>query len=51
VAQNAGATVLSENNKGYGYACLKGLDIYCSARVKPTIVVFWMVITLTILKN
>ena len=22
----AGATVLSENRKGYGYACLKGLD-------------------------
>jgi hypothetical protein len=50
VAQNAGTTVLSENNKGYGY-CLKGLDYITPARVKPTIVVFWMVITLTILKN
>ena len=25
-ALNAGATVLSENNKGYGNACLKGMD-------------------------
>ncbi|MCK5401370.1 MAG: glycosyltransferase, partial [Flavobacteriaceae bacterium] len=24
-AKNAGATVLSENQKGYGYACLKGM--------------------------
>ncbi|MFV8333979.1 glycosyltransferase family 2 protein [Flavobacterium sp. GSP14] len=40
VAQNAGATVLSENNKGYGYACLKGLDYIAQQEVKPTIVVF-----------
>ena len=40
VAQNAGATVLSENNKGYGYACLKGLDYISQLEVKPTIVVF-----------
>jgi hypothetical protein len=41
VAQNAGATVLSENNKGYGYACLKGLDYIAQQEVKPTIVVFF----------
>ena len=40
VAQNAGATVLSENNKGYGYACLKGLEYISQQDVKPTIVVF-----------
>lgn len=26
VAEEAGATVLTENRKGYGYACLKGMD-------------------------
>jgi glycosyltransferase involved in cell wall biosynthesis len=40
---------LSENNKGYGLPLLKGL-IYCCQEVKPTNR-FWMVITLTILKN
>ena len=25
-ARNAGATVLTENRRGYGYACLKGMD-------------------------
>ncbi|MGB2761113.1 MAG: glycosyltransferase, partial [Maribacter stanieri] len=25
-AEKAGATVLTETRKGYGYACLKGLD-------------------------
>ena len=40
VAQNAGATVLSENNKGYGYACLKGLEYISQQDVKPNIVVF-----------
>jgi len=25
-AKKAGATVLFENRKGYGYACLKGMD-------------------------
>ncbi|MFV8355380.1 glycosyltransferase family 2 protein [Flavobacterium sp. XS1P32] len=40
VAQNAGATVLSENNRGYGYACLKGLEYISQQDVKPTIVVF-----------
>ncbi|MEO0902152.1 MAG: glycosyltransferase, partial [Bacteroidota bacterium] len=25
-AEKAGATVLTENRKGYGYACLKGME-------------------------
>jgi glycosyltransferase involved in cell wall biosynthesis len=40
VAKAAGATVLSENRKGYGYACLKGLDYISNQAVKPDIVVF-----------
>lgn len=40
VAQNAGATVLSENTKGYGNACLKGLDYLAKKENKPDIVVF-----------
>jgi glycosyltransferase involved in cell wall biosynthesis len=40
VAKNAGATVLSENKKGYGYACLKGLDYISKQETKPDIVVF-----------
>ncbi len=40
VAQNAGATVLSENKKGYGYACLKGLDYINTTLNTPDIVVF-----------
>lgn len=40
VAQNAGATVLSENRKGYGYACLKGLDYISKQEIKPDIIVF-----------
>jgi glycosyltransferase involved in cell wall biosynthesis len=39
VAKAAGATVLSENRKGYGYACLKGLD-YLRKNDTPDIVVF-----------
>ncbi len=39
-AKNAGATVLSENKKGYGYACLKGLDYIANQKVKPNIIVF-----------
>ena len=39
VAEAAGATVLTENNKGYGYACLKGLA-YLKAGNTPDIVVF-----------
>ncbi|MFD0798834.1 glycosyltransferase family 2 protein [Maribacter chungangensis] len=39
-AQNAGATVLSENRKGYGYACLKGLDYVAKQSKAPDIIVF-----------
>ncbi|RKS55117.1 glycosyl transferase family 2 [Gillisia mitskevichiae] len=40
VAKNAGATVLFEANKGYGYACLKGLDYISKKSEKPEIIVF-----------
>lgn len=40
VAKNAGATVLSEERKGYGYACLKGMDYIASKNEKPDIIVF-----------
>lgn len=39
-AKNAGATVLSENKMGYGYACLNGLDYISNQEIKPDIVVF-----------
>ena len=39
-AENAGATVLKEQRKGYGYACLKGLDYISKQKTKPEIVVF-----------
>jgi glycosyltransferase involved in cell wall biosynthesis len=39
-AKNAGAKVLSENRKGYGYACLKGLDYISQQDIKPAIIVF-----------
>ena len=39
-ARNAGATVLTENRKGYGYACLKGMEHIASKAVKPDIIVF-----------
>jgi len=40
VAKNAGATVLFEARKGYGYACLKGMDYISEKSEKPTIIVF-----------
>lgn len=40
IAINAGATVLSENKMGYGYACLKGLEHIASQEIKPDIIVF-----------
>jgi len=44
VAKKAGATVLSETQKGYGYACLKGMDYVSkqsqSLGTKPEIIVF-----------
>ena len=40
VAQKAGATVLFEKQKGYGKACLKGIDYINNKKDKPKIVVF-----------
>jgi glycosyltransferase involved in cell wall biosynthesis len=39
-AHKAGATVLTENNKGYGYACLKGMQYIAKQKDKPDIIVF-----------
>ena len=39
-ARNAGATVLDEPRRGYGSACLKGIDYLKSRATKPDIVVF-----------
>ncbi|TDN95666.1 glycosyltransferase involved in cell wall biosynthesis [Salegentibacter sp. 24] len=39
-AKNAGATVLQEYQKGYGYACIKGIDYISKQAVKPDIIVF-----------
>lgn len=40
VARDAGATVIREEQKGYGYACLKGLDHVAKAQNDPDIIVF-----------
>ncbi|WP_109302454.1 glycosyltransferase family 2 protein [Aquimarina sp. AU474] len=40
VAKNAGATVLIEKQKGYGYACLKGMQYIATKETKPEIIVF-----------
>jgi len=39
-AKNAGATVLIENRKGYGFACLKGMNYISQLENKPDIIVF-----------
>ncbi|WP_373055744.1 glycosyltransferase family 2 protein [Zunongwangia sp. H14] len=39
-AKAAGATVVSEERKGYGYACLKGMDYVAAQELKPDIIVF-----------
>ncbi len=39
-ARKAGATVLREPKKGYGYACLKGMDYIAAQKEKPEIIVF-----------
>ncbi len=39
-AKQAEATVLTENQKGYGYACLKGMEYVANQKSKPEIVVF-----------
>ena len=36
----AGATVISESRKGYGYACLKGIEHIANSKTKPDIIVF-----------
>lgn len=38
-ATKAGATVLKESRRGYGYACLKGME-YIANQKKPDIIVF-----------
>jgi len=40
VAKNAGATVLKEPKKGYGYACLEGMRYVASKENHPDIIVF-----------
>ena len=40
VASEAGATVLSESKRGYGYACLKGIEYISEQSKLPDIVVF-----------
>lgn len=40
VAENNGATVLSEKNKGYGNACLTGLGYISEKHQRPDIIVF-----------
>lgn len=40
VAAKAGATVLSESNKGYGYACLRAIRYLEAFETPPDIVVF-----------
>ncbi len=39
-ARNAGATVISETRRGYGFACLKGLDYIDKQSKAPDIIVF-----------
>ncbi|MCL6267627.1 glycosyltransferase family 2 protein [Flagellimonas myxillae] len=39
-AKKAGATVLTENQRGYGFACLKGLDYVAKQSKQPDIIVF-----------
>lgn len=40
IAKKAGATVLTEKRKGYGYACLKGMTYVAESHNKPDIIVF-----------
>jgi glycosyltransferase involved in cell wall biosynthesis len=40
VAAKAGATVLQESRRGYGYACLKGMEYIAQQPKKPKIIVF-----------
>ncbi len=40
VARNFGATVVREGRKGYGFACLKGIEYVLSRPKKPDVIVF-----------
>ena len=40
IARTAGATVLKEYRRGYGYACLKGMEYISELPSKPDIIVF-----------
>ncbi len=40
VAENAGATVLTESKMGYGHACLRGLTYVAKQEILPDIIVF-----------
>ncbi|MBC7525047.1 MAG: glycosyltransferase family 2 protein [Flavobacterium sp.] len=40
ISKKGGATVLFEGRKGYGYACLKGLEYISKQEIKPDIIVF-----------
>lgn len=39
-ARKAGATVLNESRKGYGFACLKGMEYVAQQEKSPDIIVF-----------
>ncbi|MCM8570892.1 glycosyltransferase family 2 protein [Gramella jeungdoensis] len=39
-AKKAGARVLTEPRKGYGYACLKGMEYIAAQNMKPDVIVF-----------
>lgn len=39
-AEEAGATVIKESRKGYGYACLRGMAYVAQLAFKPDIIVF-----------
>ncbi len=39
-ARKAGASVLTETRKGYGYTCLKGMDYVAAQQEKPDVIVF-----------
>lgn len=40
IARDHGATCLLEKRRGYGYACLKGMEYIANQELKPDIVVF-----------
>jgi glycosyltransferase involved in cell wall biosynthesis len=39
-AEKAGVTVLHESNRGYGYACLKGIEHVAQQKETPDVIVF-----------